>query len=91
MQPSVLGPWPVRLRLFVVIALQMSVLALPLAVALAASGRMHGLAWLAVQIVAAPLFCVALARLRGGATAFSLAAMLWWYLMVSGNAQIPLG
>ena len=37
-QPSVLGPWPVRLRLFVSIAVQMSVLALPLLIALAASG-----------------------------------------------------
>lgn len=90
-QPSVLGPWPVRLRLFVSIALQMSVLALPLAVALAASGRVHGLAWLAAQIVAAPLLCVGLSRLSGGATMFSLAAMMWWYLMVSGNAPIPPG
>ena len=28
---------------------------------------------------------------RGGATMFSLAAMAWWYLMVSGNATIPAG
>ncbi|HWA92133.1 MAG TPA: hypothetical protein VG889_19000 [Rhizomicrobium sp.] len=90
-RPSVLGPWPVRFRLVIAIALQMSVLALPLAVALAASGRVQGLAWLATQIVAAPLLCVGLARLRGGATAFSLLAMAWWYLMVSGNAQIPPG
>ena len=90
-QPSVLGPWPVRRGLFVGIALQMSVLALPLAIALAASGRAHGLFWLAAQIVAAPLLCVGLARLRGGATLFSLAAMTWWYLMISGNAPIPTG
>jgi hypothetical protein len=88
-QPSVLGPWPVRLRLFLSIALQMSVLALPLALALAASERVPGLIWLAAQIVAAPLLCVGLARLRGGATMFSLVAMSWWYLMVSGNAPIP--
>jgi hypothetical protein len=90
-QPSVMGPWPVRLRLFVSIALQMSVLALPLAIALAAAGRIHGLTWLAIQIVASPLLCVGLARLRGGATIFSLAAMAWWYLMISGNASIPAG
>jgi hypothetical protein len=90
-QPSVLGPWPVRARLFIAIALQMSILALPLALTLAASGRMHGLTWLAAQIVAAPLFCVGLARLRGGATLFSLVAMGWWYLMISDNASIPAG
>jgi hypothetical protein len=67
----------------------MSILALPLAIALAASGRERGLIWLAAQIVAAPLFCVGLARLRGGATMFSLAAMACWYLMISGNAPIP--
>jgi hypothetical protein len=90
-QPSVLGPWPVRVRLFISIALQMSILALPLALALGASGRVQGLAWLATQIVAAPLLCVGLARLRGGATMFALPAMAWWYLMVSGNAPIPAG
>lgn len=90
-QPSVLGPWPVRLRLFITIALQMIVLALPLAVPLAVSGRLHGLAWLAMQVLAAPLLCVGLARLRGGATMFSLAAMAWWYVMISGNAQVPGG
>ncbi len=90
-QPSVLGPWPVRLRLFISIALQMSVLALPLLLALASSGRTHGLAWLAAQVVAAPLLCVGLAHLRGGATMFSLVAMAWWYLMISGNAPIPGG
>jgi hypothetical protein len=90
-QPSVLGPWPVRRRLFVAIALQMSVLALPLGIALAAAGRVHGLIWLAAQILAAPLLCVGLARLRGGATLFSLIAMAWWYLMISGNAPIPGG
>lgn len=90
-QPSVMGPWPVRIRLFISIALQMSILALPLTLALAATGRVHGLTWLAIQIVAAPLLCVGLARLRGGATMFSLAAMAWWYLMVSGNAPIPAG
>jgi hypothetical protein len=90
-QPSVLGPWPVRLRLCVGIALQMSALALPLAIALAVSGRPHGLFWLAAQIAVAPLLCAALARLRGGATMFALAAMAWWYLMISGNAPIPAG
>ena len=90
-QPSVLGPWLVRLRLCIGIALQMSVLALPLAIVLAVSGRAHGLLWLAAQIAAAPLLCVGLARLRGGATMFSLAAMAWWYLMISGNALIPAG
>ncbi|HEY6579065.1 MAG TPA: hypothetical protein VIY09_07060 [Rhizomicrobium sp.] len=88
-QPSVLGPWPIRLQIAINIALQMSLLALPLAIALAAAGRLHGLLWLAAQIAIAPLVCVGLARLRGGATIFSLAAMLWWYLMVSGNAPIP--
>jgi len=60
-------------------------------IALAAGGRVHGLAWLAMQIAAAPLLCLALARLRGGATLFSLVAMVWWYLMISGNAIIPAG
>jgi hypothetical protein len=90
-QPSVLGPWPIRFQVGANIAVQMSLFALPLVIALAAAGRMHGLAWLGAQIVAAPLLCVGLARLRGGATIFSLAAMLWWYLMVSGNAIIPSG
>jgi hypothetical protein len=90
-QPSVMGPWPVRIRLVLSIALQMSILALPLALALAAGGRVHGLAWLAIQIAAAPLLCVGLARVRGGATMFSLVAMGWWYLMISGNAPIPAG
>jgi hypothetical protein len=90
-QPSVLGPWPIRLRLVFAIAAQMSILALPLIVVLAAAARVHGLMWLATQIALAPLLCVGLARLRGGATIFSLAAMAWWYLMVSGNAAIPMG
>lgn len=88
-QPSVLGPWPVRLRIGANIALQMTALAVPLAIALAAAGRLNGLIWLVIQIVAAPLLCVGIARLRGGATIFSLAAMLWWYLMISGNAPVP--
>ena len=88
-QPSVLGPWPIRLQLAVNIGLQMSLIALPLIITLAALGRLHGLVWLAAQIAIAPLLCVGLARLRGGATIFSLTAMLWWYLMISGNAQIP--
>jgi hypothetical protein len=88
-QPSVLGPWPIRLQIAINIALQMSLIALPLAIPLAAAGRTHGLLWLAAQIAVAPLLCVGLARLRGGATMFSLAAMFWWYLMVSGNARIP--
>jgi hypothetical protein len=90
-QPSVMGPWPIRARLFINIAVQMSVLALPLAITLAGSGRVHGLAWLGIQIVAAALLCVGLARLRGGATLFSLIAMAWWYLMISGNAPLPAG
>jgi hypothetical protein len=90
-QPSVLGPWPIRLQMGANIALQMSVLALPLIVALTAQGRVHGLLWLGAQIVAAPLLCIGLARLRGGATMFSLVAMLWWYLMISGNATMPAG
>jgi hypothetical protein len=90
-QPSVLGPWPIRLRLVLAIAAQMSILALPVIAGLAAAGRVHGLMWLAIQIVLAPLLCIGLARLRGGATMFSLAAMLWWYLMVSGNAAVPIG
>jgi hypothetical protein len=90
-QPSVLGAWPVRLRLLMSIALQMSVLALPLTLALATAGRTHGLTWLALQIVAAPLLCVGLARVRGGATMFSLGAMAWWYLMITGNAPLPPG
>ena len=90
-QPSVLGPWPIRLQTGIAIAVQMGILALPLAIALAGAGRMHGLEWLGIQIAAAALLCVSLARLRGGATMFSLAAMFWWYLMVSGNAHIPVG
>jgi hypothetical protein len=90
-QPSVLGPWPIRLQIAVNIALQMALLASPLAIALATMGRVHGLEWLALQILAAPLLCVALAPVRGGATMFSLVAMTWWYLMVSGNAVIPAG
>ncbi len=90
-QPSVIGPGPVRVRLFIAIALQMSVLAIPLAITLAISGRVNGLIWLATQIVAAGFLCVGLARLRGGATMFSLTAMTWWYLMVSGNALVPGG
>jgi hypothetical protein len=89
-QPSVLGPWPIRLQIAINIALQMSLIALPLVIALAVAGRLHGLLWLAAQIALAPLLCVGLARLRGGATIFSLAAMFWWYLMVSGNVRIPL-
>ena len=90
-QPSVLGPWPIRLRIGANIAIQMGLFALPLIAALASAGRVHGLAWLGTQIAIAPLVCVGLARLRGGATLFSLAAMLWWYLMVSGNVSIPAG
>lgn len=90
-QPSVLGPWPIRFQIGANIAIQMSLFALPLIIALVASGRVHGLAWLGTQIVAVPILCVGLARLRGGATIFSLAAMLWWYMMVSGNALIPAG
>jgi hypothetical protein len=90
-QPSVLGPWPTRLQIGINIALQMCLLALPLVIALAATGRVHGLLWLTIQIAAAPLLCVGLSRLRGGATIFSLAAMLWWYLMISGNVSIPGG
>ena len=90
-QPSVLGPWPVRFHISVGIAVQMAVLALPLAIALGGAGRLHGLLWLATQIIVAPLLCVGLARLRGGATLFSLVAMLWWYLMISGNAAVPMG
>jgi hypothetical protein len=90
-QPSVLGPWPIRLQIGANIAIQMCLFALPLMIALVAAGRVHGLAWLGAQIAIAPLLCVGLARLRGGATIFSLVAMLWWYLMVSGNAVIPAG
>jgi hypothetical protein len=90
-QPSVMGPWPVRIRLFLSILIQMSILALPLAMTLASTGRAHGLIWLTTQIAAAPLLCVGLARLRGGATMFSLIAMAWWYLMISGNAPVPAG
>jgi hypothetical protein len=90
-QPSVLGPGPIRRQIAFNIAVQMAVLALPLIIVLAAAGRAHGLEWLAVQIVVAPILCIVLAPLRGGATMFSLSAMLWWYLMVSGNAMIPAG
>jgi hypothetical protein len=90
-QPSVLGPWPIRVQIGLNIAFQMAVFALPLIIALAVTGRAHGLVWLGAQIAIAALLCVGLARLRGGATIFSLAAMLWWYLMVSGNAVIPAG
>lgn len=90
-QPSVLGPWPVRLQIGLNIAIQMSLFALPLIIALAAAGRMHGLTWLGVQIAITPLLCLGLARLRGGATMFSLAVTMWWYLMVSGNATLPAG
>ena len=87
--PSVLGPQPIRLQLYAQIALQAGVLALPLVLAFAASGRTNALAWVAVQVVGAPLLCVALARLRGGATIFSLGAMAWWYVLVSGNLTPP--
>jgi hypothetical protein len=90
-QPSVLGPWPIRLQTGANIAVQMALLGSPLAIALAGAGRVHGLLWLAAQIVAAPLLCVGLSRLRGGATLFSLVALLWWYLMISGNASVPMG
>ena len=89
--PSVLGPWPIRLQLFVQIALQAGVLALPLILAFAAGGRTNALEWVGVQVVAAPLLCVALARLRGGATVFALASMAWWYMLVSGNLPAPAG
>ncbi len=89
--PSVLGPWPIRLQLFVQIALQAGVLALPMILAFAAAGRVNGLEWVGVQVVAAPLLCVALARVRGGATVFSLVAMGWWYVLVSGNLSPPVG
>jgi hypothetical protein len=89
--PSVLGPWPVRAQLTLQIAAQMAILALPLALVFAAKGQGAGLAWLAVQIVGMPLLCVALARVRGGATLFALAAMVWWYLLVSGNLPAPHG
>jgi hypothetical protein len=89
--PSVLGPWPIRLQLTLQITLQMAVLALPLALVFASAGRVHGLTWLGGQILVVPLICVALARLRGGATLFSLAAMAWWYLLVSGNLTAPAG
>jgi hypothetical protein len=87
--PSVLGPWPIRAQLAVQIALQMAVLALPLGLAFASSGRINALAWLGVQVLGVPLLCVALGRLRGGATLFSLAAMAWWYMLVSGNLTPP--
>jgi len=90
-QPSVLGPWPIRFQIGANIAVQMSLFALPLIVALGVAGRVHGLVWLGAQIAVAPLLCVGLARLRGGATIFSLMAMLWWYIMISGNAVLPLG
>ena len=90
-QPSVLGPWPIRFQIGANIAVQMSLFALPLIVALGVAGRVHGLVWLGAQIAVAPLLCVDLARLRGGATIFSLMAMLWWYIMISGNAVLPLG
>ena len=89
--PSVLGPWPIRVQLFVQIALQAAVLALPLILAFAAAGRTNALEWVGVQVVAAPLLCVALARLRGGATVFALGSMMWWYMLVSGNLRVPLG
>jgi hypothetical protein len=89
--PSVLGPWPIRLQLFVQIAFQAGVLALPLVLAFAATGRMNALIWAAAQVGGAPLMCVVLARLRGGATVFALGAMVWWYVLVSGNLTPPLG
>ncbi|HEY3814679.1 MAG TPA: hypothetical protein VGL66_15775 [Caulobacteraceae bacterium] len=89
--PSVLGPWPIRVNLYLQITLQAAVLALPLILAFAAAGRTNALAWLAIQITAAPLLCVALARLRGGATIFALLSMMWWYLLVSGNLPPPAG
>jgi hypothetical protein len=89
--PSVLGPWPIRIQLYVQIAFQVAVLALPLLLAFAAAGRLNALTWLGLQIAAVPLLCVALARLRGGATVFALASMMWWYMLVSGNLPAPPG
>ncbi len=89
--PSVLGPWPIRIQLFVQIALQAAALALPLILAFAAGGRSNALIWLAAQVALAPLLCVVLARLRGGATVFALASMMWWYMLVSGNLPAPAG
>jgi hypothetical protein len=89
--PSVLGAWPIRLQLFFQIAFQAGVLALPLVLAFAAAGRANALIWAVVQIVGAPLLCVVLARLRGGAMVFALGAMAWWYALVSGNVIAPLG
>jgi hypothetical protein len=89
--PSVLGPWPIRVQLFVQIAVQAAALALPLLLAFAAAGRSNALIWVAAQVVGAAFACVALARVRGGATVFSLAAMGWWYMLVSGNLPPPVG
>jgi hypothetical protein len=89
--PSVLGPWPIRLQLVLQIALQAGVLALPLILAFAAAGRTNALIWVGVQVALAPLLCVALARVRGGATVFALGAMGWWYVLVSGNLAPPPG
>jgi hypothetical protein len=89
--PSVLGPWPIRLQLYLQITAQAAVLALPLILAFAATARPNALLWLALQITVAPLLCVALSRLRGGATIFSLLAMGWWYMLVSGNLPPPAG
>lgn len=89
--PSVLGPWPVRAQLLGQIAVQLAVLALPLALTFASASRTGALSWLAVQVAVAPILCVGLARLPGGATLFSLGAMVWWYLLVSGNLRAPFG
>lgn len=89
--PSVLGPWPIWLQLFVQITFQAGVLALPLVLAFAPTGRTNALTWAAAQVVAAPLICVVLARLRNGATVFGLGAMGWWYMLVSGNLTPPPG
>ncbi|WP_163260438.1 hypothetical protein [Caulobacter sp. 17J65-9] len=89
--PSVLGPWPIRVQLFVQIAFQAGVLALPSVLAFAVAGRTNALIWVAAQVVAAPLLCVIAARFRGGATVYSLVAMAWWYTLVSGNLTPPPG
>lgn len=90
-QPSVLGPWRVRALLFGQIVLQMTVLALPLLLSLLVAGSWRGLGWLGIQILAGGGLCVGLGRLRGGATLFSLAALVWWYLLVSGDVRLPAG
>jgi hypothetical protein len=84
-ESSPLGLPAVRIRLWAAIALQASLLALPFATCAAMNAQPGKLGWLVAQILIAATACVALVRFRGGSTLFSLIALLWWYMLISGN------